>query len=88
MSFKVFPLLALTAILFSRAKLLQQFGRWSRREYFSEIILKSGHWHSKSCRFKFIFSIFTFGGHFVYKCESVSLSLVDGYPRNISVKLF
>ena len=55
MSFKVFPLLALTAILFSRAKPLQQFGRWSRREYFSEIILKSGHWHSKSCRFKFIF---------------------------------
>ena len=34
------------------------------------------------------FSIFSSGGHFVQRNKTISAILVEGHPRNISVKLF
>ena len=34
------------------------------------------------------FSIFSFGGNFVLQSRTILAILVDGQPRNISVKLF
>ena len=34
------------------------------------------------------FSIFSFDGHFVQRSGTILAILVEGYPRNISVKLF
>ena len=34
------------------------------------------------------FSIFSSGGHFVYQSGTIGTILVEGNPRNISVKLF
>ena len=35
-----------------------------------------------------VFSIFSFDGHFVQRSETILAILVEGHPRNISVKLF
>ena len=34
------------------------------------------------------FSIFSSGGHFVQRSGSILAILIEGHPRNISVKLF
>ena len=34
------------------------------------------------------FSIFSSGGHFVQQSKAILAILVEGHPRNISVKLF
>ena len=38
--------------------------------------------------FKVFFSIFSSGGHFVHRSVTILAILVEGHPRNISVKLF
>ena len=43
------------------------------KEHFCENILKSGHWSRRRCHFKVLFS---------------GAVVVEGHPRNISVKLF
>ena len=73
----VFLFFALTAILFS-AILVES--------HFCEIILKSANWPGR-CRLKG-FSIFSSDGHFVQRSETILAILVEGHPRNISVKLF
>ena len=45
-------LLALAAILFSGAIPLSDFGRWSPKKLFCEIILKPGHWPRRRYRLK------------------------------------
>ena len=52
MSFKGFLFCALVAILFSGAEKLSNFDRWSPKEHFCEIILKSGHWSRRRCHLK------------------------------------
>ena len=36
----------------------------------------------------FFFSIFSIGDHFVQQSRTILAILVEGHPRNISVKLF
>ena len=62
----------------------RNFSRESSKEYFCEIILKSAHWPGRRCSLK-SFSVFSFDGHFVQQSGTI---LVEGHPRNISVKLF
>ena len=67
------------------------FGRWSPKNNFCEIILNSGHW-PRICRLKFFcfFLLFFFssGGHFVQRSGTILAILVEGHKRNKSVKLF
>ena len=42
----------MAAILSSRADPFELFGRGSAKEHFCEIILKSGLWPRRRCRFK------------------------------------
>ena len=74
---RVFLFLALAAILFSIAE----------EEHSCEIILKSTHRPRRRCRLKG-FSIFSFDGHFVQRSGTILAILVEGHPRNISMKLF
>ena len=83
----VFRFFALTAILFSGAEPFSNFSRESSKEHLCEIILKSAHWPGTRCRLKG-FSIFSFDGHFVQRSGTILAILVEGHPRNISVKLF
>ena len=64
------------------------FGRGSYKEHFYESILKLGYWPTRRCRYKFFFSIFSSGGHFMQPSRTILANLVDSYPRNISLKLF
>ena len=78
-------------ILFNGAKRFSNFGRGSPKEHFCAIILKSDHWPWSRCCLKFFvvfFSIFSSGGHFVQPSGTILAHLVEGYPRNISVKLY
>ena len=52
-----------------------------------EIILKSGHRSRMRCLLK-VFSIFSVESHFVQWSETILAILVEGHPRNTSVKLF
>ena len=56
-------------------------------EHFCEIILKSANWPGRRCCSKG-FSIFSFDGHFVQRSGTILANLVEGHPRNNSVKLF
>ena len=56
-------------------------------EHFCEIILESGHRPLDEMSFKRLF-YFSFGGHFVQRSKTVLAILIEGHPRNISVKLF
>ena len=83
MSFKDFLFLALVAILFSEANDFSNFGRGSPKKHFCGIILKSVHWS----RIKdFLFLALT--AIFCSVDRKILASLVEGHPRNISVKLF
>ena len=62
------------------------FGRGSPKEHFCEIILKSGHWPRRCCLK--VFSIFSFGRHFVQRSGTISAILAEGHPNFISAKLF
>ena len=57
-------------------------------EHFYKIILKLVHWSRRRCHFKLFFSIFSSGGLFVQWSGMVLAFLIEGHPRNISVKLF
>ena len=61
------------------------FGRQSFKGHFYEIILKLGHWPTSRCQ---DFSIFSSGGHFVQPNFRILAYLVEGHPRNNSMKLF
>ena len=82
-------------VLFSGADPLWQFGKRSSKKHFCEIVLKSPYWPWKRCCltvfllfFLFCFFIFCSGGHFVQQSITILAILVEGHPRNISVKLF
>ena len=62
-------------------------GKGSSKEHSCEIILKSAYWPRRRCCLKG-FSIFSFDGHFVQRSRTILPILVEGHPRNISVKLF
>ena len=89
-----FLLLVLMAFLFSGADPLWQFGRGSSKKHFCEIILKSPYWPWRRCCLTVVFLLllffffFCFGGHFVQQSRIILAILVEGHPRNISVKLF
>ena len=51
MSFKGFSIFSSGGHLFSGAKDFSNFGRWSPKKHFCEIILKSVHW-SRRCHLK------------------------------------
>ena len=63
------------------------FSKGSSKEHSCTIILESAHWPRRRCRLKG-FSIFRFDGHFVQRSRTILAILVEGHPRNISVKLF
>ena len=63
------------------------FGKGSSKEHSCKIILESALWPRRRCRLK-DFSIFSFDGHFVQRSRTILAILVEGHPRNISVKLF
>ena len=94
MSFKVFFYLKLWWPFCSEEQNhFRKLGSGSPNEHSCEIILKSGHWPKRRCRLKvffffFFFSIFSSGSHFVHRSGTILAILVEGYPRNISVKLF
>ena len=52
-----------------------------------EITLKSAHWPRKRCPLK-VLSIFSSNDHFVQWSGTILAFLVEGHPRNITVKLF
>ena len=58
-------------------------GRSSLKEHFCEIILKSVHWSRRRCHL-WIFSCFSFGGHFVQWSQTILTNLVEVHPKNIS----
>ena len=91
MLFKCFLLfLVLMVVLFSGADPLWQFGKGSSKKHFCEIVLKSAYWPWRRCCLTvfFFFFFFCFGGHFVQQSKTILAILVEGHPRNISVKLF
>ena len=64
------------------------FGRESFTEHFYEIIFKLSYWPKSRCHLLIKgFSIFSCGGHFVQPSITILAYLVEGEPRNISVKL-
>ena len=66
---------------------LSNFSRGSSKEHSYEIFSKSAHWPRRRCCLKDI-SIFISDGRFVQQSGTILAILVEGYPRNISVKLF
>ena len=89
MSFKGFLFFAPVANFFSVVlrNHSSNFRKRSSKEHFCEIILKSDNWSRRRMSFKG-FSIFSSGGHFVQRSGTIIAILVEGHPRNISVKLF
>ena len=83
----VFLFLALTAFCSAEQNHFSNFSRGSSKKHSCEIILKSANWPGKRCCLKG-FSIFSFDGHFVQRSGTILAILVEGHPRNISVKLF
>ena len=65
---------------------LSNFGRGSPKKLFCEIIFKLGHLSTRICHLK-VFSIFSFSSHCVQWSRTILAILVEGHPRNISVKL-
>ena len=66
---------------------LSNFSRELPKEPSCEIISKYVHRFSRRSRLK-LFSIYSPGGHFVQRSRTILAILVEGKPRNISVKLF
>ena len=64
---------------------LSNFNRGSPKKLYREIILKSGHWPTVTFKG---FSIFSSGGPFVQQSRTILAVLIEGHPRNRSVKLF
>ena len=83
-----FLFLVLMAVLFRGVDPQWQYCRGSSKEHFCEILLKSAYWPWSRCCSTFLFLIFCSGGHFVQQSRSILAILVEGNPRNISVKLF
>ena len=76
------------AVLFSGVDPLWQFGRGSPKKHFCEILLKSAYWPWSRCCLTVFFFFFCSGRHFVQQSRTILAILVEGPPRNISVKLF
>ena len=80
-------ILALVAVLFSRAELVGQFIRGPYKKQVCEIILNSDQWFRRSRRLRIFLSIalaiILFGG-----AEPLKAIIEEGTMRNISVKLF
>ena len=57
------------------------------KEHFFEIILKSDHWPRRRCCLK-VFSIFSSSVSFVQLSVTILAYLVEGHPKNTSIKLF
>ena len=57
----------------------------SFKERYYEIILKLGQWPTSRCCLK-VFLFFSSGGHFVQRSKTILAILVEGHPRNITVK--
>ena len=55
-------------------------------EHFGEIILKLAHWPKRRLPLK-VLSIFSSDGHFVQRSGTILATLVEGHPKNISIKL-
>ena len=70
--------------LFSRAEPFEQ--NWSK-EHPCEIILKLAHWPRRRCSLTG-FSIFSSDVHFVQRSGTILAILLEGHPKNISIKLF
>ena len=66
---------------------LSNFNRGSPKKLFREIILKLGHWPTVTCYLK-VFLFFSSGGPFVQQSRTILAVLIEGHPRNRSVKLF
>ena len=80
-----FLFLALVAIFSAERNDFNNLGRRSPKEHFCEIILKSVPWSKISFKG---FSTFSSGGHFVQRSGTILAILVEGHPRNISIKVF
>ena len=83
----VFLFLALTAICSAEQNHFSKTGRGSSKEHSCEIILKSAHWPRRRCSLKG-FSILSSDGHFIQRSRTILAILVEGHPKNISIKLF
>ena len=82
---RVFLFSALVAIFSAEWNHFSNFGRGSSKDHFFEIILKSAHWPGRKCCITG-YSIFSYGGHFVQRSETILAILVESHPRNIPVK--
>ena len=63
------------------------FGIGSPKKYSCGIILNSGHWSMRICRLK-VFSISALAAILFKATGPFFASLVEGHPRNLSVKPF
>ena len=84
----LFLFIALVAILFNVAKSFEKF--WWRVTQ-ETLLYNSFKIHllvQGRSRLMFFFSIFSSGSHLVQRSGRVSAILVEGYPRNLNVKLF
>ena len=66
---------------------LCNFGRRHHEEQFCEIILNLDQWLKRRFGLK-LFLIWSSGGPFIQRSETICAMLVEGTMRNISVKLF
>ena len=78
--------MVLMVVLFGGGDPLWQLGKGSSKKHFCEIVLKSAYWPWRRCCLTVFF--FCSGGHFVQQSRTILAILVEGHPRNISVKLF
>ena len=82
-----FLFLAPTAICSAVQNHFSKTDRGSSKEHSCEIILKSIRWPRRRCCLKG-FSIFSSDGHYIQRSGTILAILVEGHPKNISIKLF
>ena len=83
--FFFFFFLALVAILFSEQNHFSNFNTGSPKKHFYELFRNRANVLEDVVS---KFSIFSFGSHFVQWSKTILIIMVEGHPRNISVKLF
>ena len=77
----------MTTICSAEQNHFSKTGRGSFKKQSCEIILKSAHWPRMRCSLKG-FSIFSSDGHFVQRSGTIVAILLEGHPKNITIKLF
>ena len=82
-----FLFLALTAICSAKQNHFSKTGRGSSKKHSCEIILESANWPRRRCSLNG-FSIFSSDGHFVQRSGTIVAILLEGHPKNISIKIF